>query len=112
VLAQIELGRTGKALLLDEPTSSLDPAHQHEAMRVARDVASRGLAVVVVLHDLNLAAQSCDRVAVLAGGELARVGPPREALDRALLERVFGVEAHVGDAPWDPTKPQISFRPR
>jgi heme transport system ATP-binding protein len=112
VLAQVELGKVGEALLLDEPTSSLDPAHQHQAMEQARAVATSGLAVVVVLHDLNLAAQYCDRVAVMKEGQLARIDSPRAALSEELLASVFGAEAHVARAPWDPDKPWIAFRPR
>jgi iron complex transport system ATP-binding protein len=78
-------------LLLDEPTSSLDPAHQHLAMRLLRREASRGRGVLVVLHDLNLAAAYADRIILLSRGRVAADGPPREVLRSDLLERVFGI---------------------
>jgi iron complex transport system ATP-binding protein len=109
VLSQIELGRVGKALLLDEPTSSLDPAHQHRVLGLARDVAGRGLAVVVVLHDLNLAAQYCDRVALMSEGRLDSVGSPTDVFRASRLEKVFGAVAHVDRAPWDPERQLIAF---
>ncbi len=109
VLAQVSMGRSGKALFLDEPTASLDPAYQHRALRIARDVAGRGLAVVVVLHDLNLAAQYCDRIALMAQGKLEATGAPKEVLRAELLERVFGAVAHVATTPWDEGRPWVAF---
>ena len=109
VLAQVELGRTGKALLLDEPTSSLDPAHQHRVLSLAREVSSRGLAVVVVLHDLNLAAHYCDRIALMSDGRIERLGAPDEVLSEVTLAKVFGAVAHVAPAPWDASHRVIAF---
>ena len=82
----------GRALFLDEPTAALDPRHQHLVLGLARRAAAAGHAVVVVLHDLNLAALHADRVAVLARGQLAALGAPREALDPELLRDVFAVD--------------------
>lgn len=84
-----------RALLLDEPTASLDPAHQHAAIGEARRLARQGCAVVAVLHDLNLAAQYSDRIAVLRRGALRALGPPREVLTVELLASVFSLEAVV-----------------
>ena len=108
-LAQIGLGEEGKALLLDEPTAALDPAHQHRALAAARAVANRGLAVLAVVHDVNLASRYADRVVVIARGEVVRAGSPRDVFDSALFRDVFGVEAHVGDAPWDAKLPWVSI---
>jgi iron complex transport system ATP-binding protein len=77
-------------VLLDEPTASLDLRHQELAMAVARRLADAGRAVIAVLHDLNLAAAHADRVAVMAGGRLAAVGPPAEVLADDLLTTVYG----------------------
>ena len=66
VLAQLD-SDDAALLLLDEPTNNLDLAHQHRVLDVAREMAGRGLAVVVVLHDLNLAAQVADRIVLLQG---------------------------------------------
>ncbi len=91
VLAQLgELG--GRVLLLDEPTAALDPRHQHAVLARARRAAEDGHAVVVVLHDLSLAARWADRIALLHRGRLVRVGSPEEVLERSLLRAVFEVD--------------------
>jgi iron complex transport system ATP-binding protein len=97
-------GATGPAryLLLDEPTSSLDPAHQHVAMRLLRRTASRGLGILAVLHDLNLAAAYADRIVLLAHGRVAAAGVPAEVLRSAVLEPVFELPMLVVDHPQVP----------
>ncbi|MGW2324335.1 heme ABC transporter ATP-binding protein [Streptomyces sp. NPDC001700] len=76
-------------LLLDEPTAALDLRHQELVLNVCRDRAAAGDAVVVVLHDLSLAAAHADRAAVLHEGRIAADGPPEEVFDAALLSRVY-----------------------
>jgi iron complex transport system ATP-binding protein len=78
-------------LLLDEPTSSLDPAHQHTAMRLIRSVADAGRGVLVVLHDLNLAAAYADRVVLMHEARVVHSGTPDEVLRADLLEAVFDI---------------------
>lgn len=80
-------------LLVDEPVTALDPAHQLDAMALLRAASRDGAGVVAILHDLGLAARFCDRIVVLAGGRLVADGRPEEALTDALLARVFGVLA-------------------
>jgi iron complex transport system ATP-binding protein len=82
-------------LLLDEPTSNLDLAHQHSTLGVARRFAREGVGVLVILHDLNLAAQYADRILMLNDGRIAHAGSPREVLTRDAIHEVFGVEAIV-----------------
>ncbi|MAH00158.1 heme ABC transporter ATP-binding protein [Halopseudomonas aestusnigri] len=95
VLAQVwEVGEGG-CLLLDEPTASLDLAHQRLIMQQARAMASRGLSVLVVLHDLNLAAAYADRVLLLHEGRLDALGTPWQVLQADHIERVFGVAVQV-----------------
>ena len=77
-------------LLLDEPTAALDLAHQHSAMRLLRAWAARGVGVVAVLHDLNLARRYADEVVVLGGGSGLIQGPTAEVLAPALIESVWG----------------------
>ena len=85
----------GRYLLLDEPTSALDLAHQHAVLRVARQQATAGVGVLAVLHDLNLAAQYADRIAVLAGGRLVAVGRPHAVLTPTVVRCAFGITVMV-----------------
>lgn len=87
--------RRPAALLLDEPTSALDLRHQEQVMRVARDLATTGMMVIVVLHDLAMAARWGSHMVVLSQGRLAAEGPPDQVLTSALLARVYGVDARV-----------------
>ena len=83
-------------LLLDEPTTYLDLSHQIDVLElVARLHAERGRTVVVVLHDLNLAARYAQRLVALKDGALVASGPPEEVLTEALLADVFDLEARV-----------------
>ncbi|APU17937.1 ABC-type cobalamin/Fe3+-siderophore transport system, ATPase component [Actinoalloteichus sp. GBA129-24] len=93
-LARVLAQRTG-LLLLDEPTAALDLRHQESVLRVAVDRAAAGDAVVVVLHDLGLAAAYADRVAVLACGRLIAAGPPLEVLTSRLLSEVYRHDVEV-----------------
>ncbi len=90
-LAQLHGAPQPAALLLDEPTASLDARHRVELLGLLRRLAAQGFAVLVVLHDLNEAAFVADRVAVLAETRLAALGATREVLRPALLEQVYGV---------------------
>lgn len=82
-------------LLLDEPTAALDLRHQELVLRIAREDAAAGAAVVVVLHDLGLAAAHADRVALLGDGRLHRVGTPAEVLTGDLLSAVYRCPVEV-----------------
>jgi iron complex transport system ATP-binding protein len=78
-------------LLLDEPTASLDLARQQSTLRVAREFARAGTAVLVVLHDLNLAAQYADRVVMLDNGRIAHSGSPAQVLTSGNILNVFNI---------------------
>ena len=93
VLAQIwePVPEGDRVLLLDEPTSAFDLSHQQLTLDLMRRLAREGVAVLAVLHDLNLAARCADRMLVLHCGAVAADGPPAQVLDEALLERVFGL---------------------
>ncbi|WP_437884649.1 heme ABC transporter ATP-binding protein [Pseudomonas sp. LRF_L74] len=95
VLAQLWPGGGGLTLLLDEPTSALDPLHQHTTLRAVREFAGHGCAVLVILHDLNLAARYCDRLLLLHEGRAHSCGTAAEALTPAALRQVFGLEVLV-----------------
>jgi iron complex transport system ATP-binding protein len=94
VLAQLDGPETGgtRCLLADEPTAALDPRHAAEAMKIMREEAARGVAVVVVLHDFSAAARWADRVLLMnETGGCAAWGATSETLNPEGLERVFGV---------------------
>ncbi|OOV94220.1 MULTISPECIES: heme ABC transporter ATP-binding protein [unclassified Pseudomonas] len=95
VLAQLWPGQVGQTLLLDEPTSALDPLHQHITLQAIRAFADRGVAVLVILHDLNLAARYCDRVLLLQGGSPHALDTPEQVLRPEPLKAVFGLEVLV-----------------
>ncbi len=81
-----------RALLLDEPSAALDVAHQHAAFDAIRALAAdAGVAVVAILHDLNLAAAYADRVALLKDGRLLAVGGVDETLTEATLGEAFSM---------------------
>lgn len=79
-------------LVADEPAAGLDPDAQLLALDLFREEAARGAAVVLTLHDLALAARTCDRLVVLAGGRIVAQGPPAEALAPGVLAEAFGVD--------------------
>lgn len=83
------LAQRAPLLLLDEPTAALDLRHQELVLRICRERAAAGDAVVVVLHDLGLAAAYADRAAVLHDGRIAADGPPSAVFEDALLSRVY-----------------------
>ncbi|MFK0089857.1 ATP-binding cassette domain-containing protein [Pseudomonas sp. NPDC090755] len=86
----------GRLLLLDEPTSALDIGQQQNLMRVLRLLArSPRVAVVCVLHDLNLAARYCDRLWLLERGRLCASGTPEQVLSEARIAQVFGAQVKV-----------------
>ncbi|MGC5701996.1 heme ABC transporter ATP-binding protein [Pseudomonas sp. NFXW11] len=99
VLAQLWPGQPGHSLLLDEPTSALDPLHQHITLQAVRAFAERGVAVLIILHDLNLAARYCDRVLLLEGGRQHSLGTPEQVLRPEPLQAVFGLEVLVQQHP-------------
>ena len=80
----------GRYLLLDEPTAALDLAHQHAFLSLARARAARGAGVLVVLHDINLAAQYADRISLLGEGRLIAQGGVAEVLTAEHLRNAFG----------------------
>lgn len=91
--------RGTRALFLDEPTSSLDIAHQLLILDAARKEAQKGIAVLVVLHDLNLAARYADRVALMSNGRLHAVGTPDEIIETETLSLAFGCRVATNTVP-------------
>lgn len=93
-LARVLAQRTG-ILLLDEPTAALDLRHQEDVLRLAREAAAAGDAVIVVLHDLNLAAAYADRISLLQQGRLVTTGSPAEVLTAERITEVYRYPVEV-----------------
>ena len=84
-----------KVLLLDEPTSNLDPVNQYEMMHLVRTVAKeQGITVLVVMHDLNLALRYCDTFYFMKSGRMCRTGGT-EIVTQEVIEEVYGMKAKV-----------------
>lgn len=84
-------------ILADEPTASLDPRYQLQAVALLRRHADAGGAVIAVLHDLALAARGADRIVMLDGGRIVADGPPRAVLTPAAIAETFGIGVAVVD---------------
>jgi iron complex transport system ATP-binding protein len=99
-LARVHVARAlaagAPALIADEPTAALDPRHGFEVLSLLQAQARAGVAIVVILHDLALAARFCDEIVLLRHGSLVSQGPPRTALSPDILAAVYGIAAH-----WD-----------
>ena len=87
-----------RLLALDEPTAHLDLRYQAECIGLLRRInRDRGTTVILVSHDLNLAAEVCDRLLLLAAGRVVCVGPPSDVLDAGRLSAVYGCDVTVSD---------------
>lgn len=100
-----------KLLLADEPVQGLDPRHQIALMDSLADQAKEGRSVIVVMHDLALAARYCSRIILLVDGAILNDGDPERVLNKENMERAFGVDAVIGRedgklyvVPWSRTK--------
>lgn len=90
------LVRRPRVLLLDEPISALDLHYQLRVMKLVREIVREsGMIVIMVLHDLAMAARWSDRVVLLSGGEVAAEGPPEEAITAERLAQVYQVSGTV-----------------
>lgn len=90
------VAQNSRFLLLDEPTSALDIAHQVEVLHLIRALAhDNGLGVIVVLHDINMAARFSDRILALKGGRLLIDAASETIMDRRLLAEIYGVNMGI-----------------
>lgn len=94
-----------RLLLLDEPTAALDVGHEMELFELLRRLVTEGLGVLVITHQLNLAARFADRLVLLDGGRIIAAGPPSEVLREDLVSAVFGWPVAV--ATWGGGTPQV-----
>jgi iron complex transport system ATP-binding protein len=94
------LAQEPRVLLLDEPTANVDLAHQVSLLKLLRSLATeRDIGMLVVTHEINLAAELSDRVALLKAGRLIACGPPREVMTAELLSELFETPLVVDDHP-------------
>ena len=101
VLAQIwqpsDLGE--QFLVLDEPTAAFDLSHQQLTLSIVKQLADRGVGVLMVLHDLNLAARCADNLVVVNGGNIEASGTPEKVLTKELIRQVFDVQSVIAEHP-------------
>ena len=96
VLAQLDYHtEQARFLLLDEPTASLDLAHQHALLRLMRRLAEQGIGIFIIEHDLNLAARYADRVICLRQGEVYAAGSVTNTLVPDVIQAVYGIKTQV-----------------
>ena len=102
VLIARVLAQQPQVLLLDEPTTSLDIQHQVQVLDLIRGlVHDRGLAIIMAIHDLNLAARYCDHLILLHHGRQISSGSPEDVFTPQNFRAVFGVEARLYRDPWN-----------
>ena len=93
------LAQEAEILLLDEPTSLLDPANAQRVARELASLASKGKTIVFTTHDMALARSLADTILMLGQRRLLRMGPPSEVLTPEFLQEAFGVEFGIGQIP-------------
>ena len=102
------LAQQSKFLLLDEPLAALDIAHQVEVMELIKKLAEElELGVIIVIHDINLAARYCDHLIALHSGKLLAEGDAFEIVNSPKLKEIYGIELNVIEHP--KTKRPVSF---
>ncbi|MGW0608394.1 ABC transporter ATP-binding protein [Streptomyces sp. NPDC002644] len=97
----VVLAQQTPVVLLDEPTSALDLGHAVEVLELIREVAAAGRTVVMVLHDLALAARYADTVVAMKSGKVVAEGAPRDVVTAALVKDLYGIDADILTAPGD-----------
>ena len=99
VAIAMALAQQTPVILLDEPTANLDLAYQPAIMRLLQDLANQGRTVVTAVHDLTLAGQFCDEVALVSEGRVVASGRPEETLTAEAIRRVYGADTLVLEHP-------------
>ncbi len=110
VLAQLWKNKESKIryLLLDEPTSALDLSHQHKTLSIAGEFArEQNVGVMVILHDLNLAALYVDKLAMIKEGYIVDYGTPQEVLTEETIETVFNYPVLIHKHPLQAKTPLV-----
>ena len=95
----LALAQTPRILPLDEPTTHLDLGHQVRFLSIVRERVAQGATVLVAIHDLTLAGQAVDEVALIDRGRIQAIGDPERVLTAKNLRNTFGVSVHTGRDP-------------
>lgn len=106
VMAQIwrEEERGKRLLFLDEPTASLDLGHQQQLMTIIRNFSNQGVAIVMIVHDINVAINYSDTLLALSDGEVVALGSPEKIITKQLLKNLYNLDVEINTHP-------ISSRP-
>jgi iron complex transport system ATP-binding protein len=99
VLLARALAQDAPALVLDEPTASLDIHHQVRTLELVRDLVEQGKTALAAIHDLDLAARFCDTIVVLADSRVLADGPPASVLTESVVEQAFGGHPRIYEDP-------------
>ena len=89
------LAQEPEVLVLDEPTSELDINYQLEIFSLLKDLQQQGITIIVIMHNLNLASQYCDRLALLGQKKIKEIGTPKEVITEANIKDVYGCKVDV-----------------
>lgn len=108
VMAQIWRGEeSGKRLLfLDEPTASLDLGHQQQLMKIIRNFSNQGVAIVMIVHDINVAINYSDTLLALSDAKVVALGSPEEIITKQLLKNLYNLDVEINTHPIT-SKPMI-----
>ena len=87
-------------LLLDEPTANLDILHEKKMMQKIKEKAADGIGVMIILHDINVAAKYSDKVAIFKDGQLKDIGPPSAVFDEEKLSATYGLPMKINENPY------------
>ena len=87
-------------MFLDEPTANLDILHEQKMMKLIEKKKNEGIGVLLILHDLNLAAKYSNRIAIFSNGELADIGKPKTVLTDKTLSSIYGLEMKIDKNPF------------
>jgi iron complex transport system ATP-binding protein len=108
VMAQIwcKENNDRRLLFLDEPTASLDLGHQQQLMKVIRNFSNQGVAIVMIVHDINLAINYSDKLLALINGESVGSGRPEKVITKELIKKLYNLDVEIAPHPIS-SKPMI-----
>ena len=88
-----------KYLLLDEPTANLDLTYEVKMLNIIKEVANEGSGIMLVLHDLNLAAKYSDKIVLLSDGKIIEMGSPKDVLKAEILSEIYDIDIKIKENP-------------